>query len=120
MSTPTPEGSWITESTDPRLGVLWSGAVDYGDDLELPLIAAAVQCATFAPELPVGADIPDNWIAAQVLQTRALVRAGIAGSGDQVGNYGETVTVFPMDWTVKSLLRPKRGMPYFGGKRAEG
>lgn len=117
MSTPTPEETWITESTDPRLGVLWPGGVDYGEDLELPLTVAAIQCGTFAPTLPVGAVVPDNWIAAQILQCRALVRAGIVGSGDQVGNYGETVTVFPMDWTVKNLLRPKKGRPYFGGKR---
>ncbi|MFT3832876.1 MAG: hypothetical protein QM711_06085 [Micropruina sp.] len=118
MSTPTPEeGAWITESTDPRLGVLWPGSADYGDDLELPLTVAALQCAEFAPVLPVGAPTPPNWVAAQILQCRALVRAGIVGSGDQVGGYGETVTVFPMDWTVKNLLRPRKGRPYFGGRR---
>lgn len=115
MSTPSPEGSWITESADPRLGVLWPGADDYGDDLEFPLRVSAIQCADFAPELPVGADIPDNWAAAQVLQARALVRAGVVGSGDQLGGYGEAVTVYPMDWQVKNLLRPRRGRPYFGG-----
>lgn len=118
MTEPTPEaeGGWITDPADPRLGVLWPGAHDYDpDDLELPLLAALQQCSDFAPALAPDALAPVNWVAAQALQTRALVRAGVVGSGDQAGGYGETVTVFPMDWTVKNLLRPKRGKPYFGG-----
>lgn len=116
MTTPIPEGNWITDHDDPRLDVLWPGAADYDELLTFPLSVAAIQCATFAPTLPVGAPVPDHWVAAQVLQCRALVRAGIVGSGDQLGNYGETVTLFPMDWTVKNLIRPKRGKPYFGGR----
>lgn len=110
---------WITDPTDPRLGVLWAGAADYAaDDLAFPLYVAAIQCERFAPALADNAPVPEHYIAGQVLQTRALVRAGIAGSGDQTGGYGEqTVTVFPLDWTVKQLLRPRRGRPYFGGRR---
>lgn len=110
---------WIASASDPRLTALWAGAEDYGDDdLLLPLSAAAIQCAEFAPDLPEGTPVPTNWIAAQVLQTRALVRAGIVGSGDQAGGYGETVTLFPMDWVVKGLLRPRHGKPHLGGRRA--
>ncbi|MFT4296526.1 MAG: hypothetical protein QM582_14050 [Micropruina sp.] len=114
------EGSWITESTDPRLRVLWPGAEDYGDGLEWPLQVAITQCATFAPALADDAPVPTNWVAAQVLQTRALVRAGVVGDGDRAGiDGGETVALFPMDWTVKNLLRPRNGRPYFGGRRKE-
>lgn len=111
---------WITDPADPRLVVLWAGAADYGaDELPFPLYCAAVQCATFAPQLAEGATVPENWVAAQVLQCRALIRAGIVGDGDRAGvGGGEVVTVFPMDWTVKSLLRPRRGRPYFGGNRS--
>lgn len=230
MSVPVPDfdgagDGWIMDSADPRLDVLWPGAQDYGDDLAVPLYAAAVQCAEFAPLLadttPVFGDwateqmqsgytglvvahrvadsvewacsitntsgsvkvggqvfvgvpadyrpeaatfleygdgalsmrpngqldfswgswpdgelrefivtgktapvepgivVPENYVAAQVLQCRALVRAGVVGSGDQTGGYGETVTVFPMDWTVKALLRPRRGKPYLGGRKAD-
>jgi hypothetical protein len=118
MTMPSFDGQgtgWITSPSDPRLGVLWPGALDYPAGLGFPLYCAAVQCANFAPTLTVGAPIPDTWVAAQVLQCRALVRAGIVGDGDQSGGYGEPVTLFPMDWTVKALLRPKRGKPYFGG-----
>lgn len=120
MSTPSYDGygdGWITSPDDPRLGVLWSGAIDHGDDLEFPLYIARIQCERFAPALAPDAIVPENYVAAQILQTRALVRSGIAGSGDQSNDYGETVTLFPMDWTVKNLLRPKRGVPYFGGRR---
>ena len=105
---------WITYPYDPRLAVLWPGSEDYEDSLAFPLHVARIQCERFAPA--VGATVPENYVAAQVMQARALVRAGVVGSGDQTG-YGETVTVFPMDWTVKNLLRPKKGKPYFGGAR---
>lgn len=103
---------WVLYSNDARLRDLWPGALDYVS-MELPLRVAQIQCERFAPTLPEGAEIPDNYIAAQIMQARALVRAGIVGTGDQVGGYGETVTVFPMDWAVKNLLRPKRGKPVF-------
>ena len=121
MSLPDPDydgagDGWITDPADPRLAVLWAGAADYDDLLAFPLYVSAVQCANFAPTLDVGAVVPENWVAAQVLQCRALVRAGIVGDGDRTGDI-EGVVVFPMDWTVKALLRPKRGRPYFGGRR---
>lgn len=110
---------WIISSVDPRLDALWPGSSDYrfGGGLDFPLYVAMIQCARFAPALAEGAVVPQNWVAAQVLQARALVRSGVAGSGDQVG-VEETVAVFPMDWTVKNLLRPRRGRPYFGGRRS--
>jgi hypothetical protein len=108
---------WITTPDDPRLAVLWPGAEDYAEEgIEFPLHVAAVQCAIFAPDLAADATVPENWVAAQIMQARALVRAGIVGAGDQLG-LEETVAVFPMDWTVKALLRPRRGRPYFGGRR---
>lgn len=118
MPTPTYDGygtGWINDPADPRLGVLWPGAADYDDVLEFVLYVAQVQCAEFAPALAEGAPVPENYVAGQVLQARALVRAGLSGDGDKMGGYGDTVTVFPMDWTVKNLLRPRRGAVSFGG-----
>lgn len=114
---PTYDGAgagWITTPADPRLVVLWPGAEDYGDELAFPLYVALIQCAEFAPQLADNAPIPEHHIAAQVLQTRALVRAGVTGTNDQLGGYEQTVTVFPLDWTVKQLLRPHQGRPRFG------
>ncbi len=119
MTAPEYDGlgdGWITDPADPRLVVLWPGSEDYGDDLGFPLNVARIQCEAFAPQLAEGVEAPENYVAGQIMQARALVRAGIVGSGDQLG-VEETVTVFPMDWTVKALLRPRRGRPRFGGTR---
>lgn len=110
---------WINDLDDPRLAVLWPGHEDYDgvnsiSGILFVLNAARIQCETFAPSLPDGAVVPENWVAAQVLQARALVRAGISDSNDQAGLMGEGVTLFPMDWTVKNLLRPRGGRPRMG------
>ena len=83
------------------------------DDLTDALDAAHAQCLAFlnGREPALGADgrVPARFRTAQTKQARALIRADATGSGDQIGGDGLTVTVFPMDWTVKALLRPKRG-----------
>ena len=61
---------------------------------------------TFEPVIP--APIPGRFVLAQIMQARALYRSMLAGSGDGIGADGLlSVTVFPMDWTVKNLLRPR-------------
>lgn len=72
------------------------------------LEAARVQCEAYAPTLAVDAVVPETHRLAQAYQARALYRSGQAGSRDQIGGDGLAVTVFPMDWTVKNLLRPRR------------
>ena len=71
------------------------------------------QCVAFAP-VPKTALVPERYRRALVMQARALYRATLVGSGDSIGLDGISVTVFPMDWTVKNLLRPKRGVPNVG------
>lgn len=98
---------WLT-SSDVDLASFWPGSIDLDPDaLDAYLAAARKQCEDFAPPLEVGAPVPHEYRLAQALQARALARSGIVGSGDQLGGYGETVSVFPMDWTVKRLLRPQ-------------
>lgn len=103
--------TWLTVD-DPRLPGLWPGSLDVDTDtLTTTLAAARAQCEAFGTTLTAPEDPPDNYVIAQALQARALTRSGLAGSGDQIGLDGMSVTVFPMDWTVKALLRPKRGRP---------
>ena len=80
------------------------------------LTEAHEQCLAFLPQLPdadgvywpvIPDPVPASFRRAQLLQARALQRSAVAGVGDQVGTEFP-VTVFPMDWTVKNLLRPKR------------
>ena len=107
--------SWLTVE-DPRLADLWPAGLDLDTPALAALLASAAdQCAAFAPAPALDATglaiIPDRWAVAQAMQARALAQAGYATQGDQLGGYGERVTVWPMDWTVKALLRPKRGRP---------
>lgn len=94
----------------------WADAVTMDDpELERYLQAAYEQCVEFAPELDDGQTlIPARLVQAQVMQARAIWRAVKAGDGDQIGPDGLTVTVYPMDWTVKNLLRPRRAVPRVG------
>lgn len=82
--------------------------VEDPDALAKLLEAARIQCEAFAPALADTDVAPENYRLAQGFQARALYRSAIAGSGDRIGGDGLAVTVFPMDWTVKNLLRPKR------------
>lgn len=56
-------------------------------------------------------DIPDGWRIAQLLQARNIWNSGKATpSGDfDGGQY--SLTTFPLDWQVRQLIRPKRGVP---------
>lgn len=111
--------SWLTESdvvnNNPILVNLWPGCLDHEPDaLTLYLDAARVQCQAYlsngTDEWEDPAEIPANWILAQVQQARALSMSALAQGRDALGGYGETVTIFPMDWQVKNLLRPARGL----------
>ena len=102
--------SWLTVIDRTQIRAYWPSVDELDDEALAPLLAsAATQCEAYAPAQPVGTPVPRTWQHAQALQARALYRSGIAGSQDQIGGDGMSVTVFPMDWTVKRLLRPQRG-----------
>jgi hypothetical protein len=73
------------------------------------LQAAYEQCVAYLPDTAnlAAVPVPSRWRLAQLSQARALFRSGVAGSGDQIGQDGLTITVYPMDWTVRNLLRPR-------------
>ena len=101
---------WLDAGNITEVRGYWPGVDEVDlDELALLLASAHVQCAAFAPDLGDDVTVPANYRHAQVLQARALYRSTMAGSGDQIGIDGQAVQVFPMDWTVKNLLRPKRG-----------
>jgi hypothetical protein len=95
---------WV-EPDSTLIDELWPDAPSDPETLELLLESAYEQCLEYAP---VVAPIPANFKLAQILQARAIHRSTATGSGDQMGGEGFTVTVYPMDWTVRNLLRPKR------------
>ena len=107
---------WVNTETDLE---------DWADRPDEPalsryLTAAHRQCLDFLPYTTATVDgvttettvvpdpVPANFVLAQIMQARALYRSVLSGSGDAIGADGMAVTVFPMDWTVKNLLRPRR------------
>lgn len=97
---------WVDPDVVP---LFWPEADDLDPTVLASYLEAAYeQCVEFLPverrtEAPL-----TSWKQAQMMQARALHRSTVAGSGDQFGGDGLTVTVFPMDWTVKNLLRPTK------------
>jgi hypothetical protein len=94
----------------------WADAATMDDDELTQYLAAAYdQCAAYAPALAAGVNVvPASWVQAQITQARAIWRSIEAGDNNGLGPTDLTVTVFPMDWTVKKLLRPNRGKPVVG------
>jgi hypothetical protein len=98
---------WLVDGD--QLEPYWPEWTGQAREAEAILSAAADQCAAFAPD-PGGTQdvqVPERFKLAQVMQARALYRAGLVRQDNQIGVDGQTVTVFPMDWQVKALLRPK-------------
>ncbi|PRY70201.1 hypothetical protein B0I08_101329 [Glaciihabitans tibetensis] len=90
----------------------WIDAPDPDDVLFILLESAKTQCLAFAPNLEAAAQwVPAHYKQAQLMQARALWQSTKANASDSINAEGFTVTVFPMDRTVKNLLRPKRGVP---------
>lgn len=86
------------------------------DDLLLYTLlqSAKEQCIEYAPALGLTNMVPLNYTNAQLMQVRALYTSVIANQQDSVGVDGFQVRVFPLDWNIKALLRPKRAMPVVG------
>lgn len=82
------------------------------DDLLLYQIleTAKAQCVAYAPALLLGAPIPVTYVQAQLLQSRAIFQSVIANQQDNVGVEGFQVRVFPLDFTIRAMLRPKRAI----------
>ena len=94
---------------------LWADAGSMADDtLQLLLDSANEDCFAFLDPIdginPTGEAITSSMRLAEIYQARARYNAvKSAGDGNNVGPDGMTVTVFPLDWQVQQLLRPRRG-----------
>lgn len=74
------------------------------------LDTAKTQCVAYAPALPLGATVPIAYVQAQLLQARAIFQSVIANQQDSVGVEGFQVRVFPLDFTIRAMLRPKKAI----------
>lgn len=89
---------------------LWADAPLDDVFLAKLLDTAKEQCVAYAPVLAVGAAVPARYSQAQLTQARALYQSTIANQNDNVGIEGFTVRVFPLDFTIRAMLRPKRAI----------
>lgn len=98
--------AWTDPTADAKLlDVAWKDRPKDDAVLAVYLAGAHTQCVDYLgaePQTPAA-----NHKLAEIYQARALQRAGWVGSGEQAGIDGFGVTVYPMDWNVKRLLRPE-------------
>ena len=88
----------------------WSDAPLDDVFLRQILDTAKAQCVAYAPTLLLGAQVPLTYVQAQLLQARAIYQSVIANQQDAVGVEGFQVRVFPLDFTIRAMLRPKRAI----------
>lgn len=108
--TPPPygENGWHTLAS---ARYAWADAPYDDFILEDLLEVSKMQCLAFAPALAEDTiTVPVNFRVAQLMQARNLWNASKTDPAS--GGYGDegfVIRPFPMDWTVKNILRPKRG-----------
>jgi hypothetical protein len=104
--------SW---NTPEEARALWADAGALDDTtLQLLLDSAHIDCFAWLDPIdgidPTGEAVTASMRLAEIYQARARYNAvKSAGDGNQIGADGMTVTVFPLDWQVQQLLRPKSG-----------
>lgn len=89
----------------------WADAPSSDAQLYVILESAKLSIVPYAPQLPPGADVPANYVQAQLMHARNIWNSTKSNPGDQVGADGFAIRVYELDRPVKGLLRPKRGRP---------
>jgi hypothetical protein len=90
----------------------WRDAPDQDERLYPLLELAKQQVLAYAPALDEFATPPLHYRQAQLLQARNLWNAGrVDPASGQAGGDSFALTPFPLDWTVKQMLRPKSARP---------
>jgi hypothetical protein len=74
---------------------------------------AREQVLAFAPALADDDPIPARYRAGQLMQAQNLYNAGAVDPNTGVEGSGDTFALrpYPLDWMVKQVLRPARGVP---------
>lgn len=79
------------------------------------LDAAREQCLEYAPALDPDERPPRRYKQAQLLQARNIWNAAKTDPGaTSLGVEGFAAPIFPLDWTVRQMLRPARAVPVIG------
>ena len=98
---------WASKD-DARDPDVWPDAANIGDAaLDRFLAAAYASVQAYAPPLPDGADVPEAYVLANVLQARELKNATARGEQDVIGVGDYAIRARPLTAAVKQLLRPQ-------------
>lgn len=94
----------------PDARAVWPDAAALEDAVLVRLLTAAhEQVLAYAPALADPEVVPSRYVEAEVLQARELWAAS-KRDGDVLGFESFAVRVRPLSGTVRSLLRPPRGV----------
>lgn len=105
----TDGGGWHTLDAARRA---WNGAPEDDTRLYDLLQTSRIQVLEFAPALALGAPVPVNYKAAELAQARNIWNASITDpNSGQMNGDGYQVPVYPLDWNVKQMIRPRRAVP---------
>lgn len=99
------------------IATLWADAPYDATTVATLLGAAQRDCAAFVGvgDLPAPTDDPDGlttaaYKTAVIMQARGRQRSTVAGGSDALGG-DFPLTIHPLDWSVKQVLRPATGVP---------
>lgn len=124
-----PAVRFVVQDPDSGWHTLDSVRDEWGDAEHIPdptlfsiLTVAREQCLTFAPlavvtppvEPPPPVVVPENYRLAQRVQARNIWNAARVAPDGSTGQDDYVIRPFPLDWHVKQILRPKRGVPVVG------
>jgi hypothetical protein len=120
VSEPEPEPTAVGWVADVDLLIEsedWAGNISREQLVEC-LTAAYEAGQAFVPLLDGGArwtpeyagPVPVRFAMAQKLHARDLARASYTNAESQTGGDGFPITIFPMDFKIKALYRPRRAL----------
>lgn len=93
--------------------LLWPDAESINEDLLQSLLEVAkVQVTAYAPKIADPANIPTHVQLAQLRQAQNLYNAGRVDASGGIGDGSDFIMrPHPLDWHIKAMLRPRRGVP---------
>lgn len=91
----------------------WAGAPEADGTLYRLLDVARDQVEAYAPAL-AGKPFPERYRAAQLMQARNTWNASLSNGDQQTDVGGFVVSIRPLDWAVKQLIRPLTTSKAFG------
>ena len=93
----------------------WTDAPTTDASLWTVLEIAKEQVIEFGPLIPEGDLPPTRFVQAQLMQARNTWNAVVVDpSNGQIGDDSFQIRPFPLDWSVKNVIRPKKAVPWVG------